>query len=85
MINTYRVLLIDRLLSSQRTSAEKHLSYARNHRAIENNLHWILDIMFNDDRSLIRKNNAAENISAVRKMVINTLKNLKLKPALRLE
>lgn len=41
--------------------------------------------MFNDDRSLIRKNNAAENISAVRKMVINTLKNLKLKPALRLE
>lgn len=64
-------------LSSQRANAEKHLSLARNHWAIENNLHWVLDVMFNEDSSLIRKNNAAENISAVRKMVINTLKKFK--------
>jgi len=33
----------------------------RSHWAIENSLHWVLDMSFNDDQSRIRKENAPEN------------------------
>ena len=50
---------------------------SRNHWKIENNLHWVLDVQFGEDNSLIRKNNAAENMAAVRKMVINIIQTHK--------
>lgn len=34
----------------------------RSHWSIENSLHWILDVSFNDDASRIRKGNAPQNI-----------------------
>lgn len=64
-------------ISSHISNAKEHLDRTRQHWAIENNLHWILDVQFKEDNSLIRKDNAAENMAAVRKMVLNIIKNYK--------
>lgn len=46
---------------------------ASSHWGIENNLHWILDVMFNEDKACFRNTNVAENMNVVRKIVTNTL------------
>jgi predicted transposase YbfD/YdcC len=65
-------------ISSQKADAKTHLARSRKHWCIENNLHWILDVQFHEDACLIRKNNAAENMAVVRKMVLNIIKNYKM-------
>ena len=47
---------------------------ARGHWAIENNLHWMLDVTFKEDASRARKGFAAENLSLVRKMALQVVK-----------
>ncbi len=64
-------------ISSQDADAKKHLERSRQHWAIENNLHWVLDVQFREDNCFIRKNNAAENMAAVRKMALNIIKSYK--------
>ena len=46
----------------------------RKHWNIENQLHWVLDVSFNEDLSRIRHSNAAENMSVIRLLVLNLLK-----------
>ena len=50
-----------------------------NHWAVENNLHWVLDVQFNEDRSRKRKDNAAENFALVRKFALTGLARTPLK------
>ena len=47
----------------------------RSHWGIENSLHWILDVSFREDDCRVRKNNAPENFSVVRRAALNLLKN----------
>ena len=61
-------------ISSRRTSAENFGAVIRNHWQVENNLHWTLDVTFNEDGSRIRKLNSAENFGMLRKFVFNLLK-----------
>lgn len=49
----------------------------RSHWAIENNLHWNLDVVFREDSSSIREKNAVENIGLVRKIGLNLLQSTK--------
>jgi len=44
--------------------------YIRKHWAVENNLHWTLDVVFNEDGSLKKKDNAPVNFNIIRKMVL---------------
>ena len=46
----------------------------RNHWAIENSLHWVLDIDFREDACRVRDRNAAANLSVIRKIAINLVK-----------
>jgi len=46
----------------------------RNHWAIENSLHWVLDIGFREDECRVRNRNAAANLSVIRKIAINLVK-----------
>ena len=53
---------------------EEYRNYARNHWWIENKLHWVLDVQYNEDRSTARKDNALANLSLLRKIVFNFTK-----------
>jgi len=54
---------------------------ARTHWGIENQLHWRLDVIFNEDGACIRNDNAAENIGILRKWALNVLQKAKNKPS----
>ena len=49
-------------------------SAVRDHWAIENSLHWVLDVGFREDDSRLRDRNAAANLSVIRKIAINLVK-----------
>lgn len=48
---------------------------ARKHWFIENKLHWVLDVSFNEDKSRKRKEYSAQNYSIIIKAALNMLKN----------
>jgi predicted transposase YbfD/YdcC len=66
--HTARYFLASRLLS-----AKKLLEVVRAHWGIENNLHWVLDVLFDEDACRSRKGNAPENLAVIRKLAINAL------------
>src|SRR3954454_6392324 len=43
----------------------------RTHWAIENRLHWVLDVTFREDDSRVRDHHAARNLAILRKVAIN--------------
>ena len=61
-------------ISSLRTDAKTFNCYIREHWGIENKLHWTLDVLFNEDRSRVRKGNADENFSIIRRIALNLIK-----------
>lgn len=48
----------------------------RNHWAIENNLHWSLDVIFKDDECRVLDRNASENLAIMRRIIYNRIKML---------
>lgn len=56
---------------------------ARGHWAIENQLHWCLDVIFKEDASRARKGYAAQNFSTIRKLVLQIVKNHKDKKSIK--
>ena len=61
-------------LTSHEPNAENLATLIRNHWSIENQCHWVLDVVWNEDASRIRKGNAAQNVALLRKMALNLLK-----------
>jgi predicted transposase YbfD/YdcC len=62
-------------ISSLEHSAKDINRYIRSHWAIENSLHYTLDMIFNEDRQRKRDKNAAENFAQAQKIALNLLKN----------
>jgi predicted transposase YbfD/YdcC len=54
--------------------AARLLDAVRSHWQIENGLHWVLDIAFNQDHSRIRKDNAPANFAILHHIALNLLK-----------
>lgn len=52
----------------------KFADAVRRHWSIENNLHWVLDIAFDEDHSRARTAFEAENLTVLRHMALNMLK-----------
>jgi len=46
----------------------------RAHWSIENNLHWVLDIAFDEDSNRARKGHSAENLAVIRHIALNLIK-----------
>lgn len=67
-------------ISSLPADAERLNKAARAHWGIENKLHWRLDVVFNEDKSCIRNDNAAENSDILRKWALNITHKAKDKP-----
>jgi predicted transposase YbfD/YdcC len=61
-------------ISSLDPIAQKILSASRKHWEIENGLHWVLDLAFDEDRSRVRVGHAPANLAVLRQMAINLLK-----------
>lgn len=67
-------------ISSLPADARKLNQAARLHWGVENQLHWRLDVVFNEDKSCIRNDNAAENIDILRKWALNALQKARENP-----
>jgi len=65
----YYIASLDR-----RTQAKRLAYFVRGHWSVENNLHWQLDVSFNEDQRRLRKGHGAENFSRLCRMSLNQLK-----------
>jgi predicted transposase YbfD/YdcC len=62
-------------IASHRTlDAQRTAEGIRYHWGIENQTHWVLDVIFNEDQCRIRRENGPENFSRLRRMVLNKLR-----------
>lgn len=60
-------------LSSATLSAERFAEVVRAHWSIENGLHWVLDVTFDEDRARNRKDHGPENLAILRRITLNLL------------
>jgi predicted transposase YbfD/YdcC len=63
-------------ISSLVAGPEHFNNAVRGHWAIENNLHWVLDVSFNEDGARKRAGNQAQNFNVVLKVALTLLKNM---------
>jgi predicted transposase YbfD/YdcC len=70
-------------LSSLPPGVKRFAEAVRGHWAIENSLHWVLDVTFREDESRSRDRRLAENLAALRRLAIGLLKQHPSKHSLR--
>lgn len=61
-------------LKPQKANPERLLSLSRNHWSIENRLHWVRDVTFDEDRCRIRKGTGAQVMATLRNLAISLLR-----------
>jgi len=61
-------------LTTRRPDAERLGEITRRHWSIENELHWVLDMTFDEDHSRVRDRNSAMNLALLRKLALSLLK-----------
>ena len=55
----------------------------RSHWAIENSLHWVMDMIFRDDECRVRTNHAPANFTTIKHMAHNLIRKAPGKPSFR--
>ena len=60
-------------ISSREIAPEAMAKAIRAHWAVENKLHWMLDVNFSEDACTVKKDNAPEILSLIRRVVLNIL------------
>ena len=58
-------------LPSSKQPPEQLAAAIRRHWMIENGLHWVLDVGFNEDASRVRERTAARNLALLRRIALN--------------
>jgi predicted transposase YbfD/YdcC len=71
-------------IASATLSAAQAAQAIRGHWGIENRLHWVLDVVFGDDQSRLRKGHGAGNMAVVRHFALNLVRAAKDKRSLEL-
>jgi len=72
-------------ISSLTVDAETFARYIRSHWGVENQLHWCLDVTFREDASRIRTDHAPLNISLMRRLALNLLRQENSKGSLKMK
>lgn len=73
-ITVERSYHISSLRGCNDAAAQTMAPYVRGHWAVENNLHWQLDVSFREDDNRLRKGFGAENFSRLSRIALNLLK-----------
>ena len=63
-----RLFLLSRIMTPHEA-----LAVVRQHWQIENNLHWALDVVFNEDAARSRKDHAPANLALIRRVALNAI------------
>jgi len=58
-------------ISSRRASASAFAKWVRQHWSVENNCHWIADVIFKEDENLMDRGYSAENMGLFRRLAMN--------------
>jgi predicted transposase YbfD/YdcC len=61
-------------IASYVASAEAMLAATRSHWGIENQLHWVLDVIFREDATRVRDTISSQNLVVLRHMALNLLR-----------
>jgi predicted transposase YbfD/YdcC len=61
-------------VTSSSASAQALAIAIRGHWLIENQLHWTLDVTFNEDQSRLRKGHGAKNMAVIRHLALNLVR-----------
>ncbi len=72
-------------ISSLLSNAVRHAQVIRSHWSVENSLHWVLDVTFNEDASRIRQGDAAQNLGLIRRLSVSLLKREASKLSLKMK
>jgi predicted transposase YbfD/YdcC len=59
---------------SKRLSPQRMLEVTRTHWSVENQLHWCLDVVFNEDDARTRKNYGPQNLAVLRRIALDILR-----------
>jgi predicted transposase YbfD/YdcC len=59
---------------SKRLTPQRMLEVTRTHWSVENQCHWPLDVVFNEDDARTRKNYGPQNLAALRRMALDILR-----------
>jgi predicted transposase YbfD/YdcC len=81
--NTEAPPVVRYFLLSKAFSPTRLLAITRSHWGIENQLHWVLDVVFDEDRARNRKDHGPENIAVLRKLALNLLRSNPDKASIR--
>jgi predicted transposase YbfD/YdcC len=60
-------------LTSYAGTAAEIAGFVRGHWDIENGLHWVLDVVFREDRSRVRQGHAGSNLAMIRRVAASLL------------
>ena len=70
-------------ISSLPAEADSLLDATRFHWAVENSLHWVLDVIFREDDARVRVGHAAHNMAILRQLALNIIKKDQSKGSIR--
>jgi predicted transposase YbfD/YdcC len=70
-------------IASRYLSGKRFQQSTRGHWGIENSLHWVLDVTFNEDQSRARERRLADNLSWLRRFAISLLKQHPMKDSIK--
>ena len=64
-------------------TAAQFAAAVRAHWRIENSLHWVLDVTFDEDRVRNRRDHGPENLAILRKLALNMLRSARTDISIR--
>ncbi|MGL5136409.1 MAG: ISAs1 family transposase [Beijerinckiaceae bacterium] len=70
-------------ISSRVLTASAFATAARSHWAIENGLHWVLDVEFKEDQSRLRRGHGATNMALIRHLALNLIRAMPGKTSIK--
>lgn len=82
-VNGRRTATTTYYVSSRRLAAKTLAKPIRRHWAIENELHWVLDVTFREDANRTRDQNAGANLGLIRRTALSLLKQTAGKNSLK--